>query len=704
MSELNRREFLMTTGIGASLMSMNPSSTAQMGSQGSAGSEPWRKGLPLRFRQVHLDFHTSEHIPDVGKDFDPEEFAATLEKARVNSVTCFGRCHHGWIYYDTKAFPERRHPTLRRNLLKEQIEACHKRNIRVPIYVTIQWDHYTAQRHPEWWVLDENGYPTGTKIYEPGFYRNLCVNTPYTEFLRALVKEILETLPVDGFFFDIVRPLECSCYYCRRDMKAQGLDPSNAEHRRQFALQMINNWKRSMTQYVRQFNKDCTIFYNAGHIGPRHRAVADAYTHWELESLPSGGWGYLDFPLKVRYTRTLNMESLGMTGKFHTSWGDFHSFKNRAALEFECFQMLALGAKCSIGDQLHPSGKIDPVTYELIGSVYRQVEEKEPWCEGAVAVTDVGVLTPEEFLGGASRRLPPACWGFTRMLQELQIQFDVLDSKSDFTKYKLLILPDNIPVDAQLRAKLQEYLHSGGALLATYESGKHPTEDRFNLPELGVELVGDAPYSPDFIVPEGPVGEGLPATEHVMYLKGKQVKVQDGTEVLAYTVVPYFNRTWEHFCSHRHTPSSGKRGYPAITRRNNVIYFIHPVFTQYHQNAPLWCKRLVGNAIKMLLPEPVVRVDGPSSLLVSLNEQPEKRRRVLHLLHYIPERRGEAFDVIEDVILLRNLKVSLRQDHPVKQILLVPQNQALQFSNVGGRIAFTVPELKGHQMVSIEYA
>ena len=45
----------------------------------------------LRFRQIHLDFHTSEFIDGIGSQFDPEEFAATLEKARVNSITCFAR-------------------------------------------------------------------------------------------------------------------------------------------------------------------------------------------------------------------------------------------------------------------------------------------------------------------------------------------------------------------------------------------------------------------------------------------------------------------------------------------------------------------------------------------------------------------------------------------------------------------------------------
>jgi hypothetical protein len=29
----------------------------------------------LNFRQIHLDFHAGKAVPDIGADFDPEEFA-----------------------------------------------------------------------------------------------------------------------------------------------------------------------------------------------------------------------------------------------------------------------------------------------------------------------------------------------------------------------------------------------------------------------------------------------------------------------------------------------------------------------------------------------------------------------------------------------------------------------------------------------------
>ena len=658
----------------------------------------------LRFRQIHLDFHTSELIERIGADFDPEEFAGTLERARVDSVTCFARCHHGYIYYDTERSPERRHPHLQRDLLREQIEACHARGIRVPIYVTVQWDHYTAERHPEWLCLGEDGRIQGTAPYEAGFYRKLCVNTPYVDWLREHVREILETLPVDGFFFDIVQPNDCSCRFCKEGMVAQGLDPSDGEARRGYGLEMVNRFKREMTAFVRRFSEESTIFYNAGHIGPRHRKVADAYTHWELESLPSGGWGYLHFPLTMRYARTLGIGCLGMTGKFHTTWGDFHSFKNPEALQFECFTMLALNARCSVGDQLHPEGKICRTTYELIGSVYSEVEKKEPWCKGATVLADIGVLSPEEFTGGSHTQLPRAAMGAVRMLQEGRQQFDVVDTQSDFSGYGVLVLPDEIPVSEELAAKIDRFLEDGGALIASHRSGLNENGDGFALKKLGVELKGEAPYSPDFVVPRGEVGRGLAETEHVIYERGIEVGLVDGAELLAGVTVPYFERDWRHFCSHNHTPSAGEEGYPGIVRKGRCIYFAHPIFGQYAQRAPRWCKQLFLNALEVLLPEPLVQVEGPSGITTALNEQAEEKRWVLHLLHYIPERRGQEFDVIEDVIPLYDLKISVRVEGDVKEVACAPEGEVLEFERKGGRVEFSLPRLEGHQMVVLNLA
>ncbi len=663
--------------------------------------------MELRFRQIHLDFHTSQQLADIGAQFDPEQFAATLDQARVNSVTCFARCHHGYNYFESKVHPERNHPGLKRNLLKEQIEACHKRNIRVPIYTTVGWDQFTADAEPGWRQVLDDGKLQGTPPNEPGFYRLQCLNSPYRDFLKAHVKDIFDSVPVDGLFFDIIKPNECSCPRCRRAMVQQGLDPANAKQRLKYGFDVMYEWMREMSAYVRSLDKDkqASIFYNGGHIGPELRPVANTFSHWELESLPSGGWGYLHFPLAQRYGRTLGLDCLGMTGKFHTSWGDFHSLKNPAALQFECFNMLANSAKCSIGDQLHPTGKLDPATYELIGSVYREVEKKEPWCKGAKPLVDIGLFTAEEFIGG---RVPPPTAGALRMLQESGHQCDILDTKgdtqADLSRYKVLILPDEITLNAELEKKVSEYVSKGGALIASHRSGLNPTKDAFALAALGVKFKGEAPFSPDYIKARPGFANGLPQGELVIYLRGHEVEPLTGSEVLADVYPSYFNRTAEHYFSHRQTPSAGKPGYPGVVKNGRCIYFAHPLFSQYHKNAPRWCKQLVLNALAQLLPDPLVKHEGPSTMLVTLNEQPSEQRAVLHLLHYIPERRGVDFDVIEDVIPLFNVKLSVKVGKKVKEVVAVPDREKLPFENKNGRVEFTLPKLNGHQMVALQFA
>ena len=669
---------------------------------------PLDQSLPLRYRQIHLDFHTSGHIPDIGIDFDPEEFASTLKKAHVNSVTCFGRCHHGYIYHETDLFSERLHPhTKRPHLLREQIEACHRQNIRVPIYVTIQWDEFTAREHPEWLMRDHEGKPFGNTTFQAGFYRRLCVYTPYRDFLKAYLAELFEKVPVDGLFLDIVGVFPNANEACLKGMRDRGLDASLTAVRRAFYQEVMDDFKGEMTAFIRKLDRECTIFYNGGHIGPDIRGSAARYTHLELESLPSGGWGYLHFPLTSRYARTLGHELLGMTGKFHTSWGDFHSLKNKAALEFECFSMLAMNAKCSVGDQLHPRGRLDEATYDLIGDVFSQVAKKEAWCEKDRAVTDIAVFSAEEFTDPDSpdyARIPQQMMGAIRMLQEGQHQFDVIDSKCNLDGYKLLIMPDRIPVDPQLSSKIESYLYNGGSLIASFRSGLSPEGDRFSSSYFGLELMGEAPFSPDFLALDGKgLGTGLPVTELVMYMRGMEVEAT-GAEILVHANVPYFNRTWEHYSSHRHTPSEGRRGYPAITQNGRVIYFMHPIFTQYAHSAPRWCRTIFLNAVDLLLPSPVLKMNNaPGSLVATVNEQPEKNRYVVHLLHYVPERRGTAFDVLEDVLPVFNLEIDLAVPRRVSRVSAVPQGRAISFRQRNGRVIFTLPELLGHQMIEVGF-
>ena len=72
-------------------------------------------------RQVHLDFHTSEHFPEIGKRFSKKQFQEALQAANLDGINIFAKCHHSWSYYPTEV--GQMHPNLDFDLLGAQIEA-----------------------------------------------------------------------------------------------------------------------------------------------------------------------------------------------------------------------------------------------------------------------------------------------------------------------------------------------------------------------------------------------------------------------------------------------------------------------------------------------------------------------------------------------------------------------------------------------------
>ncbi len=655
--------------------------------------------MNLRFRQVHLDFHTSEAISGVGEDFDPEEFARTLSEACVDSVTCFSRCHHGMIYHDTR-FPAH-HPSLQRNLLAEQIDACHRHGIRVPIYITVGFDEYQAKRHPDWIETTPEGTPRFVGPLQAG-WKKLCLNAePYIDYVIEQTREVLETMPVDGLFFDIILQWPCVCRFCLEGMQREGLDPGNPSHRELYATRVLNRFRRRMTVEVREVNKECSLFFNSGHVGPSFRPALNTFTHLEIESLPSGGWGYTHFPVTVRFARNLGLPTLGMTGRFHKSWGDFGGMKNPAALEYECFSALAEGSGCSVGDQLHPRGKLDQATYSLIGGAYKQVLEKEPWCVNTRPVTEIAVFTPEA-LGVQDSQVDSSLAGTTLMLAEGHHQFDVVDQVSDWTAYRVLVLPDKITLDTDLLQKVNEYLAGGGSLILSHRSGTgDESSSGFVIPEMPCLLRGEGSFSPDFILPGQDISEGIPPTPHAAYERSLEVAPVSGAEILAEIGWPYFNREWRHFCSHSQTPFERPSGFPAVLRRGQVIYFAHPLFGMFKRHGAKVYKDLFLNTLRLLLPEPLIKTGAPSTARVTLLEQSREKRHVIHVLHYIPENRYGEVPIIEHVIPLHDVQLGVRLSTP-KQVYLAPSKKELPFEMKGGYVWVTLPKVDGHAMVVLE--
>ncbi|MCH2176166.1 MAG: beta-galactosidase [Lentisphaeria bacterium] len=671
----------------------------------------------LAFRQIHLDFHTSEAIPRIGEAFDKEEFQEVLQAAAVNSMTLFATCHHGWAYYDGKVGSK--HPNLKFDLLREQYDACKEIGVKTPIYLTAGVNQHYATIHPEWRIITPEGSYGGWQgnPLKPGF-KSVCFNSPYLDYLCEQIQDVCEHFPDnDGIFIDIIGKHDCCCSCCLGSMHEQGLDPLKREDRDQHSQFVLNKYYQRTTETVRNFDPNMKIFHNSGHVTIGDRDILKYFSHLELESLPTGGWGYDHFPMSAKYVQTLNMETLGMTGKFHTTWGEFGGFKHINALRYECAAMIAFNTKCSIGDQLHPSGKIDRSTYNRIGAAYNEVAAVEMFCCKARAVNDIAILSNAAFTKSHGREFAGDI-GAGRILLEGHYLFEVIDGHDDnFNNYKAILLADNCVLDKKMERRLNDYLAQGGKLIL---SGKSGLKQSNGMPafDIGAKYEGTSDLSPDFILPADMIApEGI-ETPFVNYMRSERIKVTSGTSI-GDIFDPYFNRSYKHFCSHQHTPyKMESSGYDSGVMTDNILYFAQPIFTLYRGYGATVYKEYILNAMNAFLKNDVsLSVNLPSTARIALNYQEHEKRHVMHLLSATTISRGGTLDmhggnidvagrsieVIEELFPLYHTGVALKLEKAVRAVKLQPQNEAIDFKHEGGVLSFEIEEFECSQVIEIKH-
>lgn len=653
----------------------------------------------MRFRQVHLDFHTSEHIEDIGKKFDKKQFQTALKKGHINSITLFSKCHHGWAYHPSKA--NEIHPHLDFDLLGAQIQAAHEIGVKTPIYLSAGLDEKMAHRHPEWLVRNLDESTTWAKDFtEPGYHK-MCMSSPYLDYLVKQIEEVCKNYDADGIFLDIAGVQPCYCQNCIAEREELGLNPYDENDVLKHAEMVYKRYAEKTRAAVDKYKPNLSLFHNGGHIRQGRRDLVNYNTHLELESLPTGGWGYDHFPFSARYCQGLGVDYLGMTGKFHGSWGEFGGFKHPNALRFEVALAAANGAKCSVGDQLSPSGEMDMVTYDLIGSAYSELEEKEEWLDNVESVADIAIISPEAYVGdlstGQMTKVDDSGSGVCRIMLEGKYLFDVIDFESDLNKYKVIILPDVIRADIDFAKRLREFCDCGGKVLATGKSALYENSNEFCL-NLGAEWIKENPYKPDYFRPLEKIKD-MGDTGYIMYGNGEKIRCI-GNE-LGIRENPYFNRTRVHFCSHQHTPNSCEYGGAGMTEGKDGIYIAWNIFADYAQSGELHLKQMAIFALDRLLDSAkTLKTNLPAQGIVTLMKQSD--RLICHLLYASPVKRGNGIEVIEDIVPIYNVELAIKTDKKINKVYLAPQREDIDFTYENGYISVKLAKIECHQMVVFE--
>jgi len=658
-------------------------------------------------RQVHLDFHTSPLIPKIGSKFNKEQFQAALKKGNVESITVFAKCHNSMCYFPTEI--DEMHPNLDFDLTGAMVDAAHEIGVRAPIYITAGWSEKEALAHPEWRAQAEEGkdfcsnpelksnMDIGPNAPRPhAAWHFLCLNdgNEYTKRIYALTEEICKRYPVvDGLFYDIcIVGTACYCESCKKGMREMGLNPEIPDDAKKYFTIKRKAFMSKCESIMRKYHPEATIFFNSGGADQYRPEYHENQTHFEMEDLPTAWGGYDKMPIRAKFFGKTGKGFLGMTGKFHLSWGEFGGFKSGDALKYEIASMALYGAGCSIGDHMHPDGEMEMETYKNIGVAYDYLEKIAPFCYNGESTAKIGLWLTDKAHHGSME-------GISNILLENQMDYDIVFN-NDFTPFDTVIFPDSVVLDDDALKNLNRYIANGGKVL--FMGDGLVKDGKFQI-DCGAEYVGGAEFDCDYIVTHLAEENRLPNAPMLCNLPAQKIKATDGC-VMAEVLYPYFSRTISQFSGHKNTPHNKQGEYaPAIVKKGNIVYMAHAMGNLYFEMGSIYQKRYLMFALNLLNPKTAFSVEGLGAQgRATMIKQGDKNRYCLNMTYASPVRRGCA-EIIEDITDIYNIKIALFVEEKIKKAYLGVTGEELEMAEENGVLTVTVPKLNCHASVVFEY-
>jgi len=664
------------------------------------------------FRKLHWDYDNPPFLKGIGENFDPEEFVSSLQKAQVEAVNFFAKDVFGQAYYESKI--SKKHPGLKRDILKEVTETCHQNGIKVLFYL-VGIDQNLRKVHPEWYHITPSETEWGGN--------NICFNSPYLEeVVTPQIKELLKYEP-DGFFFDIVSQMAydfCYCSSCQkkfreefgRDLPREKGDPFWLEAIK-WRRRVIDNFEKRVADTIHCASPRVLFGSNWSHCTtrPHKPPVYLDYLTLDISELLQKegcrgalGSNPLGISVQSRYLSTLNKPFDVMNTRFLYWWNDW-MLKPQASLKMECATAIANGGRTFIGDKVYYDATVDREVMKTLGEIFAFIKEREDLCQDTIPVPYIGVLHSDSTLLHTITSVLPEATGEVQALRPIQgahkalvesnFPFNILNEETllnNISSYQALILPEQGVLSEEIKKSIKKFVFKGGGLVASYPS------PLFEV--LGIEEEGKLSYSFGYIkVTDTAIADKIgefPVMVHAPFIKAVSAKS------LASLHAP----GWDTEVSFI-TPQGSigeNSGYPAVTLnkfgKGKAIFISGSIFYAYWAKNNPHVKYLIKNLVNLVIPEKILEVEGPASLEVSLFQK--GKRKIIHLVNSHIEKNVGGPSFAEEIPLLYGIRVKLKVEGKLKRIAQQPENKELEYEKKDSYVYFTVPKIDIHTMVIVE--
>jgi hypothetical protein len=672
------------------------------------------------------------------REFDGREIVRRCVSAHSEYLVMWVR-DGDYAYYDSKLLPKA--PGLgARDPLRETMEEAQKHNLPVIAYCVVQQGGHFLDEHPEYEMRDYQGNRIG----------RFCYNSGYLEEMKEIVAEQL-AYGIAGFHIDMVDqgfgpPYGCWCEHCRKAFKNEYGEEmpkgvtwdEDWDRMLEFRYATSQRFEKALYQHIRKLNPQATVDFNyhgnppfsweVGQRSVQHAGNADFVTG------ETGVWGFsaLTVGLNAEFYRAAT-PGIPFQVAMQRGVRMYHDQTTRPLndIRWELLTLLSHGAFVTMVDKTGFDGWIDPVAYERIGQAFREVHRKREHFSHE-PVSDVGIYFSSRTRDWVARDDPATYFqsfqGAHKALVYAHIPWSVvLDENAALETLRrtpIVLLPNAGIISEREVALLRDYVKDGGNLILTGMTGCYNRMGEpakvSSLEELiGAKFVRKLESLDNWVRfqsdsaesgQERQLRDGI-ATDWPFLVKGPGAVFRpEAAEAVGQLLQPYRTIRQREGKEGTEWPMSADSVVgPAILvnrlGKGTVLTFAcSPDYAAASDHHIVEARRLLANAIRLLIPTPRVQITAPANVQAVVSDDPSTRTLRVHLLGYnSPPQTTPAKNrphilpgLIEDAPMYR---VTLEFADDIKEVSACGDSTELQRD--GRRVLATVNDV--HEVVIVKY-
>jgi hypothetical protein len=640
------------------------------------------------FFGIHFDLHASENDSTLGETLSLEMIEEFLEQVKPDYVQIDCKGHGGISSYPTRVgFRAKRYIGDPLALWRE---ATSKHKVALFMHYSGIQDRKVASEFPHWAITMVDGSK------DPA---NLSVYSPYLDSIMIpQLKELADVYKVDGVWVD------GECWSINPDYGPLALAefkettgcthfPRNPGEPCYFEFMEFNRML---------FNRHVTRYLEAMHAQNPDFQIT---SNWAFSSLMPGK---VDIPLDFLsgdlqsqdglYSAAFESRCLALQGlpwdlmAWSFNWAPDRQIQTNTKsidqMKQEAAQVLAMGGGIQFYFRQNRDLSIQPWTVPLMKELADFARERQHFTHRATQVPQVGLIFSTEawyrgldrvYASGWTEAISEPAKGTLNALLDGQHAVEILMEhhleEGRLSEYPVIVWPEWNYITDEFRQQLVNYVSEGGNLLIV---GAEAVE--LFSEELCVQVSGF-----------GPSRRYFSANGHMAMTGGKTINV---TPTNSTVITPFYSGNDCRF----------DEVFPAVIKASHGKGKIAAICFDAGQSYFDWqnfvTRDIISNALKTLIPRPMVEVEGSNLVHVALARK--DNLLMVNLTNTAGNHADKNIAGFQEIPVVGPLNVKVHTGYRPRNMYSIPGNRRVGFSYSNRTVEFEIKELSINTIIVVE--